>query len=106
MKKKLILILVLVMILTLFTASIAYAGDLKSRLGDAKQKIISTMQDVAKIIAVIFFCMAGYIFLGAGGDAQKKSIAKEKLSYACIAFFFIFGCEDIVNTLFSWFGVQ
>lgn len=106
MKKKLALILLIIMILTLLTASIAYAGDLTTRLNDAKGKIISTLQDGAKIAAAVFACWAGFIFWGAGGDPNKKAAAKEKLAYACIAFFFIFGCEDIVNTILSWFGVS
>lgn len=105
-QSKKILILMLVVTLLIAFCGMAYAAganDLVAKAEGAKDKVVKTIQDLAKVAAVVFIAWAGVIWWGAGGDAQKMAAAKAKLLWFFIALFFIFGAEGIANSLVGLF---
>ena len=65
--------------------------------------VASLIMPVAGLVAVIMIIYAGYMWIIAGGDAQKIELARGTLTWAIIGLIFLGLFRALINLVFDFF---
>lgn len=79
-----------------------YTGD--TGIGAILSKAIPIVIGLAGLGLLLMLISAGYTFMTSAGDAKKMEEGKQRLTYAIVGFFIIFGAYWVVQILGIMFG--